>query len=72
MNRTEHVQWAKDRAIQELEYGGPNAALASVCSDLTKHPETQDHGAIQLGMMLAMGGHLGSNAKMREWIDGIN
>lgn len=72
MNRCEHVQWAKDRALSELAAGSIPNAIASVASDLNKHPETKDHGAIELMMMLAMGGHMGTTREVREFIEGIN
>lgn len=73
MNRAEHVAWAKERALAELDYGGgPSSALASINSDLMKFPDTADHAAIMLGMQLAMSGHLETDAQMREWIDGIS
>jgi len=39
--RAEHMQWLKQRALTELEYG-TFEALASVLSDLTKHPMADD------------------------------
>lgn len=74
MNRDERVEWTKQRALAELEPpggGGVVAAIASVQSDLGKHPETQGHTAIELMMMLAMGGHLSTPIQVREFIDGI-
>lgn len=41
-------------------------------SDLTKHPETEGHAAIELMMILAMGGHLSTPHRVREFIEGIN
>jgi len=43
-----------------------------MASDLSKHPDTEQHAAIQLGMMLLLGGHLNSQAKMRKFIVGFN
>ncbi|MFY9457669.1 MAG: hypothetical protein WAP23_01945 [Candidatus Spechtbacterales bacterium] len=43
-----------------------------MCSDLGKHPETAGHLAIELGMMLLMGGHLDSKEEMRKFIEGFN
>ena len=59
--RADHVAWTRQRALDELDGtpAGRGAALASVASDLGKHPDTAQHGAILLGAMLAMGGHLG-------------
>lgn len=70
-SRADHIVWVKERALAALEANGPTKALASVVDDLPKHPETEDHAAIVLGMMLAMNGHLNSHAQMREWITGI-
>jgi hypothetical protein len=43
-----------------------------MASDLGKHPETEGHPAIQLGMMMLMSGQLDSPAKMREFIVGFH
>lgn len=51
MTREQHLAWCKERAIRELDAGDVNGALASMASDLNKHPETERHAAIQLGMM---------------------
>lgn len=52
--------------------GDVNQAFASMGSDLGKHPETANHAAIQLGMMMLMGGHLDTPQQMREFIEGFN
>jgi len=73
MTRAEHLDWTKQRALAELDgEGGVTGALASINSDLLKHPELANHNAIQLGMMLAMNGHLDTPQQMREWIDGFH
>ena len=41
MNRAEHLAWAKQRALQELERSGIVDALTSMLSDLGKHPEME-------------------------------
>jgi hypothetical protein len=68
----EHVAWAKERALELLEQGNRVGAWNSLCSDLKKHSETQQHPALELGMMLLLGGHLSSGAQMREFIEGFN
>lgn len=47
MTRQEHINWCKERAIQEYDYYAktePNSALrngiTSMMSDIGKHPET--------------------------------
>lgn len=67
MTRTEHLQWCKDRALVYADAGDDGQALASMCSDLGKHPELENHIGIQLGMMIAMQG-----GSIREWIIGFN
>ncbi len=70
--RQEHIAWCKQRALQYVEMGDVNQAFASMGSDLGKHPETANHSAIQLGIMMLMGGHLSTPDKMREFINGFN
>lgn len=72
MNRSEHLEWCKKRALEYVDAGDVTNAYASMGSDLNKHPETEGHPAIQLGMMLMMAGHLSSAAEMRKFIDGFN
>lgn len=71
MTRTEHVEWTKARAVEYVDAGDPAQALASLMSDLRKHPETANHSAIELGAMLMFGGHLSTLSEVREWIEGV-
>ena len=42
MNRAEHIKWCKQRAHEALDYSGvPADGVASMLSDLRKHPETE-------------------------------
>lgn len=70
--REEHLAWCKSRATEIAATGDLVGAYASMVSDLNKHPETEGHEAIQLGMMLQMGGHLSSIDEMSKFIDGFN
>lgn len=72
VGRSEHLDWCKKRAMECVDHGDLNNAFASMLSDLRKHQETEDHPAIELGLMLKMGGHLSTSEKMREFIDGFN
>lgn len=72
MTRQEHVKWAKDRALQYVDSGDLTNAYASMVSDLGKHPETEGHPAITLGMMLMMDGSLSTKHEMRKFIEGFN
>ena len=55
-----------------MDAGDTQQAYASMASDLGKHPETQGHAAIGLGMMLLFNGHLGTPEAMRDFINGFN
>lgn len=72
MTREEHLKWCKTRALEYVDRGDLNNAYASMASDLNKHPETEGHPAIQLGMMMLMGGHLSRPDEMRRFIEGFN
>jgi hypothetical protein len=71
MTRGEHLDWCKQRALAYIDAGDTPKAFTSMASDLSKHPETADHGALQFGMLLLMSGHLNSPEQMREFINGF-
>jgi hypothetical protein len=72
MDRQQHLQWCKERALEYVKGGDLMGAYGSFASDMKKHPETADHSAIGLGMMLMMGGHLSTADEMEKFIDGFN
>lgn len=72
MNRSKHLQWCKDRANEIADTGDLPQAYASMVSDLSKHEETANHGAIELGMMMLLGGQLDSKYEMSKFINGFN
>lgn len=73
MNRQEHLQWCKDRAIEILEESADvTGAYTSFASDMRKHDDTKDHGALELGVMLMMGGHNQTVPEMQKFIEGFN
>ena len=65
-SRAEHLAWCKQRALEYCDAGDVDQAFASMASDLGKHPETEGHMGIQLGMTQLMGGMLSSPAQMRR------
>lgn len=71
MNRLEHLQWCKNRALEYCDSGDLDQAWASIISDLNKHNETRGHVAIQLGSMLMSSGKLDSQSEMRKFINGL-
>ena len=72
MNREEHLQWCKDRALEYLNDGDTSSAVASFTSDMSKHPETAKHPALSLGIALLLGKQLDTKAEMDKWINGFN
>ena len=72
MDRTEHLQWCKDRALVYVKIGDVSQAVASMTSDLSKHPETASHPAIHLGTMLLFGSHMNGSAEAEKWINGFD
>lgn len=67
--RTQHLEWAKARALEYVELGQLQYALNSLVSDLRKHPETENHIAIELGYNLWVLGHLKTAEQMKEFIN---
>lgn len=72
MTREEHLQWAKDRALEYADKGDVANALASITSDLNKHLETKGHSGLELMGMLAVTGNLNNPAELRRYIEGFN
>ena len=70
MTRSEHLNWCKQRALEYVDAGDLDQAVASMASDLTKHPETSNTPPMltMLGMMEIANG---PNA-VRRWIEGFN
>lgn len=55
--RAQHLAWCKERAQKELDFypdvrEACRNALASMASDLRKHPLTKNHAGAELGMMM--------------------
>jgi len=75
VERAEHLEWVKERALRELDFSegnqGINNAFASVTSDMGKHEETINHAGVNLGMMMLVSGQLDTKDKMRKFIEGF-
>lgn len=70
--REEHLTLAKQRALEYVNAGELNSALASMMSDLRKHPETQASSTWPL-MVLGMNAvSSGNKDELRRWIEGFN
>lgn len=68
MTRSEHMKWCKQRALEYLDAGDTPQAIASMLSDLRKHPDTESH----LGMQLVAVIDSTSMPAVRRWIEGFN
>jgi hypothetical protein len=73
MDRAEHLQWAKDRALEYADQGDVANAMGSLRSDLGKHPGTaQSVGIVdELMMPLAMMGDFERPGELRRFIEGF-
>jgi hypothetical protein len=69
-SREEHVEWAKARAMEYVVVGDFNQAIASMGSDLNKHPETTNHPGMMLGMIELMGNP--TKESITRFIQGFN
>jgi hypothetical protein len=69
VTRDEHLAWCKERALEYLDRGELASAVASMGSDMTKHPETRmNEGMTVLGMMYVM---QADRQGLRRWIEGF-
>ena len=71
-SREAHIEWCKQRALEYVDRGDNDQAWASMTSDLTKHDETANHPAIDLGTVLMRAGLLNYASVMRKFIEGFN
>jgi hypothetical protein len=68
--RAEHLSWCKERALEYVEAGDLINAVASMGSDLAKHPETKcDPYLMMIG---ALDAQAGDAPAVRRWIEGFN
>jgi len=72
--RDEHLAWCKKRALEYVDSGNFKEALASMLSDLGKHPETQNSQQFcgMFGLQSYMGGDLRTDESMRKFIEGFD
>lgn len=72
MNRAEHLEWCKQRARDYLAERDIDNAIASMLSDLNKHPETalKEGGSLApLGLLYCLNKDLEG---ARRFIEGFN
>ncbi len=71
LTRKKHIDESKVRALEYVELNDLMNAINSLSSDLLKHPETREHGAIELSTMLMIRGHLSTPEAVRKFIDDV-
>jgi len=72
MTRSEHLAWAKQRALEYVDQGNVSDAFTSMVSDLGKHDELQNHMGLEMMTMLFLSGGLNDPHAMRHYIEGFN
>jgi len=70
-DRTAHLAWAKERALQYVAFGDTQQAWASMCSDLAKHTAWQDDASRMLMAAGLLEAQRGPDA-IKAWIEGWN
>ncbi len=66
---SEHLDWCKQRALEYLDRGDLGSAVASMTSDMGKHPEGRVNVHLAaLGLMYVRDGDV---AGARRWIEGF-
>lgn len=72
MTRQEHLDWAKRRALEYLDAGQPDQAIASMMSDLRKHESWATHDGFLATMFMVGMLDVNDPARLRTWILGFN
>jgi hypothetical protein len=71
--RDEHLEWCKERAREYLDRGDLANAVASMGSDMDKHPETRMAGE-KMGMLMYVAMIRlteGDVQGVRDWVEGF-
>lgn len=71
MNRSEHIKWAKERALEFCNRNELNEAFTSLANDLSRHPETANHQGLQVMTQLVVMGQLSTRESMAKFIEGF-
>jgi hypothetical protein len=72
MNRAEHLQRAKDRALEYADRGDWPGAMASLIRDLGQHPETDGHAGIVPMLELSATDEFRRPGRMRKCIENFS
>jgi hypothetical protein len=67
----EHLAECKQRALEYLPHD-PTQAFTSMLSDLRKHPGTENHVGIRIGVgYMMLPGWISNPVEVRRWIEGF-
>lgn len=69
--RASHVAWCKKRALEYVETGDLKNTVASMISDMHKHPLT-DTPILSVLMMAGIDAARSGSREVRDWIEGFN
>ena len=70
MDRLEHLEWAKARALEYINAGDCEQAVASMLSDLGKHEDWQGKPwIVSLGLLTL---RTGTEKAARDFVAGFN
>jgi hypothetical protein len=72
MDRGTHLQWCKNRALEYVGLGQLEHAIASMKSDLAKHPETNIHQSIEKALDIMILYSPLTKKSVTKWIEGFN
>ena len=72
LDRQEHLAWCKGRALKYLDAGDLQNAIASMMSDMNKHPETELDSGGALAMLGMNAVITGDQNEARRFIEGFN
>lgn len=73
MTREEHLKWCKERALEYVQRGKLEDAVASMASDLTEHPSWRDKEFVSFMVLDACLFCVPAGADaVRRWIEGFN
>lgn len=68
MDRAEHLEWAKKRALEYVDRGEIEQAVNSMISDLGKHPDTERSVKVAVMIMLTVR----DVPSARRFVEGFN
>jgi len=71
ISRSEHLKWCKRRALEYVDRGELQNAIASMASDLRKHSAWQNSEGVTVAIADAML-FMRTPDQIRRWVEGFN